>query len=220
LDLFFGGDVCKFSSFSKREIPSVINQWLSALYLTQKRHKLYLAVEDDDKDERFLLDLKVVLDKKADPIRLSQALKNASASTKFDILSDVSSLAEYLPELEDIVDDNKPIAFGLSDFTKIFLTILPVLKSIGVFIALPKSLKEVFSPKLTLNLYSKEKIKDSRKSFMTLESLLKFDWTIAVGDQNLTLEEFKKLLKKSRGLVRFASNYVLLDEKKSANEPD
>ncbi|GHU17920.1 helicase [Alphaproteobacteria bacterium] len=212
LDLFFGGKVHKFSSFSQKEIPNAINQWLSNLYLTKKSHKLYLEIED--KDEAFQLDLKVMRDNFNEPIALEHTFKDVSPSEKFEILSDVSALAEHLPQLEDIIDNNEPAIFDMSNFTDIFLTILPVLKSVGVSVALPKSLREIFSPKLSLNLSATKKIKDSRQSFMTLDSLLNFDWTIAVGDQNLTLEEFKKLIKKSRGLVRFANNYILLDEKK------
>jgi SNF2 family DNA or RNA helicase len=215
LDMFFMGNACKFTNFSQKETPHVINQWLSNLYLTKKSHKLYLAIEDDDED--FKLDLKVVLNKEHEPIALEKAFAKVTPSAKFDILSDISALAEHLPELENIIDDNKPVLFNATDFTKIFLSILPVLKAIGVYIALPKSLREVFSPKLTLNISSKEKIPTSGLGFVSLDTLLNFDWTIAIGDQNISVAEFRKLMKKSKGLVRFANRYVLLDEKQMAS---
>ncbi|MDR2794694.1 MAG: DEAD/DEAH box helicase family protein, partial [Holosporaceae bacterium] len=210
-DLFFSAKAHKFSNFSEIETPNAINQWLSNLYLTVKSHKLYLAIED--RGENFSLDVKVILDKQREPLTLEQAFENVSATTKMEILSDISSVAEHLPELENIIDEKKAAIFEEENFTRIFFTILPTLKSIGVFIALPKSLQKIFTPNIALNLKAKQKIKDSRTGFLSLESLLDFDWTIAIGDCNISLEEFKKLLKKSKGLVRFANQYVLIDEK-------
>nr|WP_245994706.1 MULTISPECIES: SNF2 helicase-associated domain-containing protein [unclassified Wolbachia] len=66
---------------------------------------------------------------------------------------------------------------------------------------------------LSLNLSTKDKIKEDRESFLTLENLLKFDWKVAIGDKKLSVTEFKKLLKDSRGLVRIVDQYVLLDDK-------
>ena len=56
--LFFKNSAHKFKEFSNKEIPSVINQWLSNLYLSNKSHKLYLTVED--KSEEFELNVKFV----------------------------------------------------------------------------------------------------------------------------------------------------------------
>jgi uncharacterized Zn finger protein/superfamily II DNA or RNA helicase len=212
LDVFFLGRPHKFATFSTKEIPHVINQWLSNFYLGKKSHKLYLEVNDTG-DESFLLNLKVILEKQQEPLGLAQAFSKVSPSEKFDILSDISALADHLPDLENIIDSNKPISFGICDFTRIFFSILPVLKAIGVYIALPKSLRNLCSPRLTLSMKSKKRIEGCSSGHVSLESLLDFDWTVAIGDQNVSLEEFKKLLKKSSGLVRFAGSYVLLDEK-------
>lgn len=212
LDMFFLGHPHRFSTFSQKEIPHVINQWLSTFYLSKKSHKLYLEIKDT-KSEIFLLDLKIILEKQQEPLSLTKAFTKVSPSEKFDILSDISALADHLPDLENILDSNQPISFSIGDFTRIFFSILPVLKAIGVYIALPKSLRDVCSPRLTLNMKSKGKIESSSPGYMSLESLLDFNWTVAIGDQNVSLDEFKKLLKKSRGLVRFANSYVLLDEK-------
>ncbi|MDR1236334.1 MAG: DEAD/DEAH box helicase family protein [Holosporaceae bacterium] len=212
LDMFFAARACKFVSFNKKEIPSAINQWLSNLYIGRKSRKLYLEIADLGGD--FQLDLKIVPDTRqsTEPLNLREVFGKISSAEKFEILSDISALARHLPELENIIDDNEPVRFNLNDFTGIFTSILPILKAVGVLIALPKSLVEIFSPRLTLNMQSKAKIQKS-PGFINLDNLLHFDWTIAIGDKNVSLAEFKKLLQKSKGLVRFANSYVLLDEK-------
>ena len=93
------------------------------------------------------------------------------------------------------------------------MSILPVLKAIGIIIILPKSLQKILKPRLNLNLQAKDKIPEDRKSFMDLQKLLTFDWRIAIGDKNLSVTEFKSLMKESRGLVRIMDEYILLDEK-------
>ncbi|WP_425385323.1 SNF2-related protein [Wolbachia endosymbiont (group B) of Schoenobius gigantella] len=207
--LFFTGSAYKFSEFSNREIPQSINLWLSRLYLTDKLYKLYLMVKDYY--ERFELDIQVSLDDGKSIIKLKKALSNCS--TKLSILSDMGMLSEYIPELERSIDDSSRLLFSLDDFAPLFLNILPVLKAIGVIVILPKSLEKILKPKLSLNLSAKGKIEEDRKSFLTLEKLLKFDWKIAIGDKEISITEFKKLLKDSRGLIKIIDQYVLLDDK-------
>nr|WP_253309298.1 DEAD/DEAH box helicase [Rickettsia endosymbiont of Ceutorhynchus assimilis] len=207
--LFFTGSAYKFSEFSNREIPQAINLWLSRLYLTDKPYKLYLMVKDYY--ERFELDIQVSLDDGKSTIKLRKALSNCS--TKLSILSDMGMLSEYIPELERSIEDNSRLLFSLDDFAPLFLNILPVLRAIGVIVILPKSLEKILKPKLSLNLSAKGKIEEDRKSFLTLEKLLKFDWKIAIGDKEISITEFKKLLKDSRGLIKIIDQYVLLDDK-------
>jgi SNF2 family DNA or RNA helicase/uncharacterized Zn finger protein len=211
VDLFFSGKALKFSGFTQREIPGVINQWLGNLYLVKKSHKL--CMEISERDYGFQLDLKIIPDKHQEPLSLPEAFKKMSASAKFEVMSDISALADHFPDLENIVDHEKPLDIDFADFTKIFLDVLPILKAIGVLIALPKALRDVFRPRLSLNLSAKKKISCPEKSFLNLETLLNFDWTVAIGEQNISIEEFRRLLKKSRGLVRFADSYVLMDER-------
>ena len=120
-------------------------------------------------------------------------------------------MLEYIPELEQLIDKKCTLFFSLDNFAPLFLSILPVLKAIGIMIILPKSLQKILRPRL--NLQAKDKIVEDRKSFMDLQQLLKFDWRIAIGDKNLSIAEFKSLVHQSRGLVRIMDEYVLLDEK-------
>ena len=72
--LFFKNTAHKFREFSDKEIPSVINQWLSNLYLSDKSHKLYLTVED--RSQEFELNIKVSFDCKDEPIEFHQAVSH------------------------------------------------------------------------------------------------------------------------------------------------
>lgn len=208
--LFFRDKAQEFKEFSEKEIPATINQWLSNFYLSEKPHKLYLMVEEK---EEFELHVKVALDHKKEPIHLEKALSTADSELRLSLLADLALLTEYIPEFSKAIDKNSPIFFDLDHFAPLFLTILPVLKAIGIAVILPKSLQKILRPELNLKLKSKKGAGIDRKSFLNLETLLNFDWQVAIGDKKLSIDEFKKLLKASRGLVRLVDQYVLLDEK-------
>lgn len=193
--LFFHHKSQVFKDFTTKEIPSSIYQWLSRLHLTP--HKLYLMVTENKKDG-FDLELKV-----------SEKLLPLNQITE-DLLPDLALIEDYIPKLAV----TGSVSFELEDFSTLFVKILPVLKAIGIMVILPKSLEKILRPKLTLKLQSKEAL--DRRSFLTLETLVDFDWKIALGDQQVTLTEFKKILQESKGLVKLASDYVLFDEKEMA----
>ncbi|OJW72146.1 MAG: helicase SNF2 [Candidatus Amoebophilus sp. 36-38] len=213
--LFFENKACTFKDFSDKEIPGVINQWLSNLYLSERPHKLYLMIEDNGID--FELTIKIALDDKSTPIDFHEAISKYDNPTKLTILSDLALLIEYIPELSRLVDEEDKLALNLDDFAPLFLNILPLLKTLGIIIVLPKSLQKILKPQLSLKLSSKNKISDDRKSFMSLDQLTKFNWRIAIGDKTLDIAEFRKLVEQQSGLVRIMDEYVLLNEKEMAD---
>lgn len=209
--LFFLQKSYKFTEFTNKEVPAAINHWLYSLYISEREHKLYLMVEE--KEGKFALDLQLSLDEKKEPISLQKALKEKDSNIKLSILSELSMISEYLPELEYGIDNGTTTYFDLDAFAPLFLEILPILKAIGIKVLLPRSLQKILKPKLNLSLKSKDTIKDNHKSLLNLTNLLDFDWQIAIGDKKLSVTEFKKILQDSRGLIRIFNEYVVLDEK-------
>jgi SNF2 family DNA or RNA helicase len=61
----------------------------------------------------------------------------------------------------------------------------------------------------------KAKLKSSvgaaRESMFGLQQLMQFDWKLAIGDLELTDEEFRRLLEEKRNLVQIRGNWVQLD---------
>ena len=214
--LFFTEYSNNFKDFSELEIPSIIQNWLSRLYLSDKPYRIHLMIENHQEDE-FEIAIHVSLEDSHDTLPIYDIIHNKKVPHKLSIFSDLTLLSEYLPGLEDSLDNKESLHFNLDDFKELFLKILPILKALGILIVLPKSLRKVFKPKLSLNLSSEGKIKDDRESFLNLSSLLKFDWEIAIGDKKLSISEFKKLLKTSRNLVKIVDEYVFLDEKEMEN---
>ena len=213
--LFFLGEKLHFKNFSNNETPNSINQWLSKLYIAERSHKLYLKI--DEKKDVFELTAQILVDNSAIPISIKKALQSENIETRLEILSDLSLISDYLPEFDSMIQGLSNPIFKLDDFAPLFLHILPALQAIGVVIVLPKSLHKIFKPKINLSLKSKENIKDDSPSFLSLQNLLEFNWQIAIGDQSISIEEFKKILNQSGQLVKIMDNYILLDQKEIAD---
>ncbi|MDR1207739.1 MAG: DEAD/DEAH box helicase, partial [Holosporales bacterium] len=194
-------------NIAEREIPSSVSNWLSRLFMFDKRHKLYLLVNDHGHNS-FSLDVRVLVG--GVPVSLATAFE--SKNMKLSLLSELCSLFEYLPELESTVDSNQSVIFDTKEFTRIFMHVLPLLRSVGIEVILPKSLRNLLRPRIVLNMRSSEKV-SSLKSFVNMESMVDFDWRIAVGSKELTIEEFRELVSKFQGLIEIRDEYVILDEK-------
>ena len=101
----------------------------------------------------------------------------------------------------------------MNEFSGFFMDILPLLEIMGISVILPKSLEKIVKPKLVLDLKSTEELSQERKTYLSLEELVKFDWKFAIGEDDSSKEEFEKLLEKSEKIVKIKDNYVILDEK-------
>jgi uncharacterized Zn finger protein/superfamily II DNA or RNA helicase len=209
--LFFAHTSYRFNTFANKALPAAINQWLSNLYLFERQHKIYLMIEDKQKE--FELALKVSIDNNDQPLPLHTVLQSKDPEVRLAILADLSMIFEYIPQLEGAIDGGTNAIFYFDDFVPLFLEVLPLLKAIGIGMILPKSLQKILKPQLSLNLKTKDVFKDDQKSVVNLENLLDFDWKIAIGDKRITFAEFKNMLQKSRGMIRLINEYVFLDEK-------
>ncbi|MDR2623347.1 MAG: DEAD/DEAH box helicase [Methanobrevibacter sp.] len=211
--LFFKGTPQNFKKYETRGYEFLIDQWLSNLYIGKRDYNLYLSINENN--ERFNINLKASIDDNPpEPVyKIISDKKNYKIiDKKLQLLSDIYLIQDYLPEIAKSVDLKEPIEFNLYEFSSFFINMIPLLEIMGISIILPKSLQKVFKPKLTLNIESK-KSGVNEKAYLSLHELVSFNWELAIGDNKITKGEFKKLLKKSEGLVKLANQYVILDKK-------
>ncbi|WP_341820603.1 SNF2 helicase-associated domain-containing protein [Wolbachia endosymbiont (group A) of Myopa testacea] len=132
-------------------------------------------------------------------MKLDKALPSQNKELRLSILSDLAFLLEHIPELEKSINSNRTLFLYLDRFSSVFTDTLPILRTIGIVVVLPESLQKVFKPQLSLNLSTKDEIKeeddDNHEIFMMFEDILKFDWRVAIGDKKFSISEFKRLLK-------------------------
>ncbi|OED45152.1 hypothetical protein ACH42_05505 [Endozoicomonas sp. (ex Bugula neritina AB1)] len=232
--LFFAGSPCLFNQFETVAYPKVIRNWLSRLSLGERAHRLHLLVEEIDIPEneeqasdQLTVDIRVEQNNEMHTLR--ELFKDISLSdTKVSVLTDLALLADYLPAIEQLYQIKKkhqPLSYSLQAFTPIFLDTLPALKMLGIQLVLPKRLRKLVYPQLSLSL--SQSGSDSGVSYLNLDQLLNFNWQVAVGDQRVSASEFQKMVKGASGLVKMLDQYVMLDDgklqqllKKLENLPD
>ncbi|BDZ70605.1 DEAD/DEAH box helicase [Methanobacterium petrolearium] len=212
--LFFFNERLKFDEFKTRGYEFLIDQWLSNLYLRKRKYTLYLIIEETTSDEIFSIHLKVG-DENTPPEAVNEVISNKDYkqnNRKLELLSDLYLIQEYFPEIKQALDLKKPIILDMNEFSGFFMDILPLLKVMGISVILPKSLDKIVKPKLIFDLKSTKELSLERKTYLSLDELVKFDWKIAIGEHDISKEEFKKLLRKSEKIVKIRDNYVILDE--------
>ncbi|NCP85061.1 MAG: DEAD/DEAH box helicase, partial [Bacteroidetes bacterium] len=92
-------------------------------------------------------------------------------------------------------------------FTPFLFQMIPAIQLLDVDVLLPKSLRDILKPKPSVKLKKAE-----GKSYLRLDQLLDFDWQVSIGDAVMDEAEFKRLLKKSDGLIKYKSQYMYVDK--------
>ncbi|MCW7552408.1 DEAD/DEAH box helicase [Endozoicomonas gorgoniicola] len=219
--LFFAGSPCLFNQFETMAYPKVIRNWLNRLSLGEREHRLHMLVEevempeaDDPVSDQLSVDIRI--EQKQNMLTLPELFKDGSLSdTKVSVLTDLALLADYLPAVEQLYQTQKkhrPLQYTLQAFTPIFRETLPALQMLGIQLVLPKRLRKLVYPQLSLSLSKSGS--DAAVSYMNLDELLQFNWQIALGDQRIPVSEFNQLLEGSEGLVKMLDQYVMLDDNK------
>ena len=99
------------------------------------------------------------------------------------------------------------VALSQKEIEEFLLKTSSIITNLGVQIVLPKELKNILKPKLTLKVKATNK---NFQSFFSLDSMLEYVWQIAVGDQLISVSEFEDLLKSGNELLKFKENYLII----------
>ena len=210
-NLFFFDKAETFEKFGEASKPEAINVWLSRFYVSHKNFAPVLRV-DEGKHGDFLLEV-LVEDKQKPlepPFELAKLFREKRFATiKFEVLRDLSLLAEFFPQLNQTARERgeKPLVFAADEFAAVFFEILPLMRLFGINLILPKSLKHLIRPEVSVKI-----VKKSAESagFLRLDDLLDFEWRVAVGDELLSEDDFKKLVRGFSGFIKFKDRYIFL----------
>lgn len=212
--LFFCKDILEIKTFANQELPTTIALWLSKFYITHKTYVPVLRIDEGRKD----FTASVLVENRKRPldalIPLAQLFEVAGyQNIAVSVFKDLQLLQVYFPEIAAILN-SKGLENACIDAEKIadfLFKQLPILKMLGIPLLLPKGLEELVRPKLSLAV--KANSGKALTSYLSLQSMLQFNWEIALGTERVNAVEFKKLLKNSRGVVRIKDQFVYFDEK-------
>lgn len=212
------------------DIAENISQWFDELYLGKYDVIPFFKIEKVE-DELFRLKV-YIKNRKTDESVLIDELYHKDKI--FDAnSSDIAKIVEkqlnyairYMPELEDLFEDEEKLALdlNLNEVYKIITQTAYYLQKAQIEVILPKELVNIVVPRASIN----AKVKASRSkdladifnntssSKISLDDILDFSYEIAIGNEQLSLEEFNKLVESSNGLIKYKNKYVLIDKEES-----
>ncbi|MCG8328766.1 MAG: DEAD/DEAH box helicase [Chitinophagales bacterium] len=213
--LFFNGSLESFRDFETKEFPAAIQLWLNRFFIVEKDYVPILKVDDQEGD----FEISIAIENRNEPLKAPVSLedlfvKDAFKHIRLDILRDIAMLSEYFPQISRLVSSKgiDKLFFDSNEFVNVLFKILPTIRLFGIKILLPKALRKLLRPQLSMALESDESAIVAQSGIVSMENMLRFRWQVAIGDQQMTPEAFLKLLKQYSGIVQLNEQYVFFDE--------
>ena len=211
--LFFKNHPYSFTGVGENSLSGGIKVWLDRFFLTSENFKPIVTVtEQPDNIFEVSVGIEDISNPDQLPLSLNAILTQKQQETyRFKILQSLSLLSPFIRGLDKHINEqgNQAILFDFKEFAPFLLNMLPAIRLLDIKTFLPKSLEELLRPKASVKLKTKS---GGEGSFIRLDDLLTFDWQIAIGDQIMTPDEYKKLIRNASGLLKFKENYIYVDE--------
>ena len=202
-DMFFKSECSRFNGIGETNTPGGIRSWLDR-YFMQNKHQVTFLIDETEKG--------FAVDVKADDHPLEDIMtKKTYTSSRMEILRQLAILCDIVDGLDAYINDKgkRSIEFTMQTFPTFLMQVIPAMRLLGVNVIMPKALRTLIRPQISVKLKSKGK--DSN-GFLSMSDLLDFNWQVAVGNVFLSPEEFDRLLGHASGLLRFKEQYVYIDE--------
>ena len=208
------------------DLAETIAQWLDELYIGKYDLLPFIEIKkvgDDDFELKIKIKNKLTQEiATLDDIMQQKPIFNMDLDTTAQIIEKQLRYANrYMPEIEDLFEtDDYALHLHLNEVYKIMTQTIYYLNKANIEVILPEGLDNIVVPRASIN----AQIKANRKSdfqallnsnnqdTLVLDEILSFTYSIAIGDEHLSAEEFEKLAKNAEGLVKFKNQYVLIDK--------
>ena len=209
LEIFFKGGSYRFDKAGETALPGGISTWLQRYYIAQGIYRPSIIV-DERKDGRFQVNIHI--GRKDKPMGNQDALKNVLTLKKFEkdrfaILPAVTQLSSFIPGLDGYINSGgeEEIIMETKSFTPFLLQVVPAIRLLDVPVLLPRALQHILRPRASVRVKTTS---GERTGFLRLDKLLDFDWQVAMGNDVIGPDEFKKLMKSSEGLIKYKTGYI------------
>ncbi|NRA48259.1 MAG: DEAD/DEAH box helicase family protein, partial [Phaeodactylibacter sp.] len=213
--LFFNGSIESFQDFESKEFPTAIQLWLNKFFIAEKNFVPVLKI--DDLGNQF--EVSIAIEDRSEPLQPLFALedlfeKDTFNHARLDIMRDMAMLAEYFPQISRLIASKgrEQLFFDSRTFVDVLFKTLPIIRLFGIKVLLPKALRKLLRPQLSMALESNESAIVAQSGIISMENMLRFQWQVAIGDKQMTPEAFLRLLKQYSGIVKMNDEYVYLNE--------
>ena len=208
LNAFFMGMFIDVSSPAKRSLPIAIDRWLSVLHIDFSAYRYAITIKDLTKnpdDSLLYMDFAISMDVIEEEEDFTLGVKKTPLykCKNIEILRAPIALSNYLPEIKELFS-NKDFSLIEPRLISFLDNASPILSRLGITVNLPKALAKELRPRLVI----KGKTEGSLVKYLDLNALTEFEWQVAIGDEVMSIDEFKKLVKIKKAMVRFKDGFV------------
>lgn len=223
-------DLERKSVLKGRDLAESFTNWFDELYLGKYDVIPFFKIEKQE-DEIFRLKVYIKNRKTNEEVLIDKLYTDEEV---FGAKSnDIGRIVEkqlnyalrYMPELEDLFEDEDKLYLdlNLNEVYQIITKTAYYLQKAQIEVILPKELSNIVIPRASINAKVKESragdladlINSNSSSKLSLEDILDFTYEVAIGDDKISLEEFKKLVDSNNGLIKYKNKYVLIDKDES-----
>lgn len=197
---FFRGKAFVQKEGGKHHIDRAVFNYFSVFSLPLSRYTLTLTLERGAEEENYALSMEVNDTQSLTVLPLCDALREGNAGGLLKLLSPIRG---FLEEIEGLSLCQRIELHG-ERFERFILEGAPLLSAFGVRIVLPRELRHLIKPRLSMRI----RAKTTPTSFLSLDKVLEYDWTVAIGDTHISLEEFEALVSQKSDLVMFRDSYI------------
>jgi len=211
---FFTPKHAFFNKFENKEIPIEIGQWLSIFNLSNNNYSPVIKIDEHADGFEISVLVQSKSDKTTQLIELWQFLNTPKLKNEgTELLKDLELIKQYFEELDIIIKSRgkENIILSAASFTAVITTIIPLINLLGVSILLPKPLKTIVKPQLSLAIKSQAGYHIGQ-SLLGLDTVLNYNWQISIGDETINPQQFYNLVEGLSGLVKINDQYVLIDQ--------
>lgn len=214
--------------FRGNDLALAISEWLDEIYigkynilpefeilkLTDDDYQLKINVKNTHTEEKFRIE---------DIYAETAKFENYTNQEIVDLIEkQLTYVARYYPELEEFFDEEHQFELNmdLNEVYKIIAQISYYLQKASIDVILPEGIDNIVTPRASINARVKASRMSELRDIITsngasataLNDLFEFSYTIAIGDEKLTVEEYEALTKDAQGLIKYKDNYVLIDK--------
>ena len=208
------------------DLAETIAQWLDELYIGKYDILPFIEIKkvgDDDFELKIKIKNKLTQEVATlDELMQQKPIFGMDLETTAQIIEKQLRYANrYMSEIEELFEsEDFSLHLHLNEVYKIMTQTIYYLNKANIDVILPEGLDNIVVPRASINAQIKANRKSDLQALLNsnhqdplvLDEIMSFSYSIAIGDEKLTPEEFEKLAKNAEGLVKFKNQYVLIDK--------
>lgn len=182
------------------KIPSKIQAWFSVYNSLEFNHKIIFHCSECGRD--IAMDVLIETAAGREPLK---ALYENSDPRLLSLMNVLNCVAETFKPLNAYLKCRaaEPLVMQGAELKEFVTYSVKKFEVFGIVTEMPRSLKEMARPKQQMKLKGSLGI-----GAFTAGDLLDFDWEVALGDENVSAEEFLRLAKDAGGLLKYKDRYI------------